>query len=51
MSGQNLWNLAKGPDMSDLTGDFCGKIDFDDLNFTNSPNVSPLDSTELLGHK
>jgi hypothetical protein len=39
---QSLWNLAKGPGMSDLTGDFSGKIDFDDLHFTNSPNASSL---------
>jgi hypothetical protein len=42
MSGQSLWNLDKGQDMSGLTGDFGGKIDFDDLHFTNSPNASPL---------
>jgi hypothetical protein len=42
MSGQSLWNSAKGSDMSDLTGDFGGKIDFDDLHFTNSPNAFPL---------
>jgi hypothetical protein len=34
--------------MSVLTGVFGGRIDFDILHFTNSPNVSPLDSTELL---
>jgi hypothetical protein len=28
--------------MSGLTGDFGGKIDFDVLHFTNSPNASPL---------
>jgi hypothetical protein len=28
--------------MSDLTRDFDGKIDFDVLYFTNSPNASPL---------
>jgi hypothetical protein len=39
---QSLWNSAKGLDMSSLTGDFGGKIDFDVLNFTNSPNASPL---------
>jgi hypothetical protein len=48
MSSQSLWNLAKGPDMSGLTGDFGGKIDFDDLHFTQ---CIPLDSTELLGYK
>jgi hypothetical protein len=42
MSGQSLRNLAKGPDMSGLIGDFGGKIDFDDLHFTNSPNAPPL---------
>jgi hypothetical protein len=42
MFGQSLWNPAKGPDMSGLTGDFDGKIDFDNLHFTNSPNASPL---------
>jgi hypothetical protein len=35
-------NPAKGADMFDMTGDFGGKIDFDILHFTNSPNVSPL---------
>jgi hypothetical protein len=28
--------------MSGLTRDFSGKIDFNDLHFTNSPNASPL---------
>jgi hypothetical protein len=28
--------------MSGLTVDFGGKVDFDDLHFTNSPNASPL---------
>jgi hypothetical protein len=42
MSGQSLWNPAKGPDTSDLTEDFGGKIDFDVLDFTNSPNASSL---------
>jgi hypothetical protein len=28
--------------MSCLTDDFGGKIDFDILHFTNSPNASPL---------
>jgi hypothetical protein len=42
MSGQSLWNLAKGPDMSDLIGDFGGMIDFDVLHFTNSTNASLL---------
>jgi hypothetical protein len=28
MSGQSLWNLASGPDMSGLTGVFGGRIDF-----------------------
>jgi hypothetical protein len=28
--------------MSDLTGDFSGKMDFDVLHFTNSPNASTL---------
>jgi hypothetical protein len=42
MSDHSLWNPAKEPDMSDLTGDFGGKIDFDVLHFTNSPNASPL---------
>jgi hypothetical protein len=36
--------------MSGLTGDFGGKIDFNILHFTKSPNA-PLDSTELLGLK
>jgi hypothetical protein len=34
--------------MSGLTGVFGDRIDFDVLHFTNSPNESPLDSTELL---
>jgi hypothetical protein len=38
----SLWNPAKGLDMSDLTGDFDGRVDFDILYFTNSPNLSPL---------
>jgi hypothetical protein len=42
MSGQSIWNSAKGLDMSGLIGDFAGKVDFDDLHFTNSPNASPL---------
>jgi hypothetical protein len=42
MSGNNLYNPAKEPDMSDLTGDFGGKIDFNVLHFTNSPNASSL---------
>jgi hypothetical protein len=42
MSGQSLWNPAKGPDMSGLTGDFGGKIDFDVCHFTNSPNAPLL---------
>jgi hypothetical protein len=41
MFGRSLWNLAKGLDMSDLIGDFGGKVDFDDLHFTNSPNAPP----------
>jgi hypothetical protein len=28
MSGQSLWNLARGPDMSGLIGVFDGRIDF-----------------------
>jgi hypothetical protein len=28
--------------MSGLIGDFGGKIDFDVLHFTNSPNASPF---------
>jgi hypothetical protein len=42
MSGQSLWNLARELDMSGLTGVFGGRVDFDVLHFTNSPNVSPL---------
>jgi hypothetical protein len=42
MSGQSLWNPAKGPDMSGMIGDFGGKIDFDVLHFTNSTNASLL---------
>jgi hypothetical protein len=41
MLGQSLWNPAKGLDMSGLTGDFDGKIDFDVLHFINSPNAPP----------
>jgi hypothetical protein len=42
MSGQSFWNPTKGPNISGLTGDFGGRVDFDVLHFTNSPNVSPL---------
>jgi hypothetical protein len=42
MSDQSLWNPAKGSNMSGLIVDFDGKIYFDDLHFTNSPNASPL---------
>jgi hypothetical protein len=44
MSRLGLWNPDKTqrPDMSRLAGDFGGKIDFDVLHFTNSPDVSPL---------
>jgi hypothetical protein len=42
MSGQSLWNPARRLDMSGLTVVFGGRIDFDVLHFTNSPNVSPL---------
>jgi hypothetical protein len=28
MSGQSLWNPARGPDMSGLTGVFVSRIDF-----------------------
>jgi hypothetical protein len=42
MSGQSLWNPAKGPDIFGLPDDFGGKINFDVLHFINSPNVSPL---------
>jgi hypothetical protein len=48
MSGHSLWNPARRLDMSGLTGVFGDRIDFDVLHFTNSPNESPLDSTELL---
>jgi hypothetical protein len=48
MSGHSLWNLARKPDMSGLTGVFGDRIDFDVLHITNSPNEYPLDSTELL---
>jgi hypothetical protein len=40
MSNQSLWNPAYERDMSGLTGDFGGKIDFNVLHFTKSPNVS-----------
>jgi hypothetical protein len=39
MSEKCLWNLAKEPDRLGYSG---GKIDFDVLHFTNSPNASPL---------
>jgi hypothetical protein len=42
MSGKSLWNLAMRSDMSGLTGVFGGRIDFDVLHFTNSPNEPPL---------
>jgi hypothetical protein len=42
MSGQSLWNPARRLDMSGLTVVFGGRIDFDVLHFTNSPNVSSL---------
>jgi hypothetical protein len=42
MSGQSIWNSAKGLDMSGLIGDFAVMVEFDDLHFTNSPNASPL---------
>jgi hypothetical protein len=42
MFGQSLWNPARRPDMSGLIWGFGGRIDFDVLYFTNSPNVSPL---------
>jgi hypothetical protein len=42
LSSHNLWNPTKEPDVSSLTGDFRGKIDFDVLHFTNSPNATPL---------
>jgi hypothetical protein len=42
MFGQSLWNPARGPDMSGLTGVFGGRVDFDVLHFSNSPNVSPV---------
>jgi hypothetical protein len=35
-------NPAKRADMTDMTGDFGGKIDFNVLHFTNSLNASPL---------
>jgi hypothetical protein len=28
MSSQSLWNPARGPDMSGLTGVFSGRVDF-----------------------
>jgi hypothetical protein len=49
MSGQSLYNLAKGPDMSVLTGDFGGMIDFDILHFTNVMFL-PLKRTVSLNH-
>jgi hypothetical protein len=42
MSGQSLWNLVSKSDMFGQTWIFGGKIVFDDLHFTKSPNVSLL---------
>jgi hypothetical protein len=42
MSGKTFWNPVREPDMSDFSGIFSLEVDFDDLNFTNSPNASLL---------
>jgi hypothetical protein len=48
MSGQNLWNLDRGPDMSGLTGVFGGRVDFLCFALHQLTQCIPLDSTELL---
>jgi hypothetical protein len=42
MYGHSLQNLAKELDMSALTKDFGGKVVFNVLHVTNSPNASPM---------
>jgi hypothetical protein len=37
--------------VSEFSRELDSKEFFDDLHFTNSPSVSPLNSTELLEHK
>jgi hypothetical protein len=41
MSDFTFWNLARKPDMSGFSGEIGSNEFFDDLHFTNSPNVSP----------
>jgi hypothetical protein len=48
MSGQSLWNSARGPDMSGLIGVFGGRIDFWCFALHQLTQCIPLDSTELL---
>jgi hypothetical protein len=42
MSDKSFWNPVKRSDMSEFSGKLDWKEFFDDLHFTNSPNVSPL---------
>jgi hypothetical protein len=51
MSGKGFWNPVRRLDMFDFSDKLDWKEFFDDLYFTNSQNVSPLDSSELLKHK
>jgi hypothetical protein len=44
----NLWNPARGPDMSVLTGVFNGMVDFLCFALHQLTKCIPLDSTELL---
>jgi hypothetical protein len=48
MSGQSLWNPARRPDRSSLTGVFGGRIDFSCFALHHLTQCIPLDSTELL---
>jgi hypothetical protein len=48
MSGQSPWNLARGLDMSGLTGVFGGRVDFSCFALHQLIQCVPLDSTELL---
>jgi hypothetical protein len=41
MFSHNLWNPDKEPNVSGMKVDFDGKIYFDILHFTNSPNAPP----------
>jgi hypothetical protein len=42
MSGQNFWNPVRNPDESSFPEIFGGKIVFDVLHWTNSPNAFTL---------